>query len=107
MAERRTVGDVASILHRFFGDQLRLVDERDLLRRSPLDASWPVLVRVAVRRPERRAAEREALLRAAQRLLEYYLRRDAVGGIELVEVESDEEASHESEDRALALRAAR
>lgn len=107
LTERRTIGDVASVLNRFFGDQLRLVDESDLLRRSPLDASWPVLARVAIRRPERRVAEREVLLRAAQRLLEHYLRHDAVGGIELVEVESDEEVTYAAADRALAPHAAR
>jgi hypothetical protein len=83
----RSVADVSSILERCYGNELELVDERDLLRSSGSSVQRPLAVRVRSVRPERDARERRLVRRSCRHFLEHYLAATSHGGIELIDAD--------------------
>lgn len=82
----RTVGDTTLVFSRYFGTELELIDERDLLRSGSSSAPEVLSVRVRFVRAGRAARERQAILRAAQGFLASYLAERSPVRLRLVEL---------------------
>lgn len=72
-AGRGTIGELIHLFERAFGNDLELVDERDLLRFDGTVANAPLVLRVRTRQPALPPAERAALVRSCGALLGRYL----------------------------------